>query len=67
MGKVLCIQTAQTEQERKPGEKLGGKVMISSNKILYCARGGENDLFLCIILNAKHVEATFECLGMRIR
>lgn len=49
MGKVLCIQIAQTEQERKPGEKLGGKVMISSNKILYCARGGENDLFLCII------------------
>lgn len=35
MGKVLCIQIAQTEQERKPCKKLGEKVMISSNKILY--------------------------------
>lgn len=49
MGKVLCIPIARTEQEMKAGEKLGGKVMISSNKILYCARGGENDLFLRVV------------------
>lgn len=62
MGKVLCIQIAQTEQERKPSETLGGKGndLFKQNTVL-CPQWWKW-LVAMHYLNAKHVEATSNVL-----